>query len=490
MIKHFITLEWKAFFRSASMGMNLALKILMGLAVLYFLVLFLLIGIGSFYLIKEELHLDPLLTINKILIYYFLIDLTIRLLLQKIPVMNIRPLLNLPIKKPTIVHFSIGKTMLSFFNLIHAFFFIPFSVVLMIEGYDPVGVILWNLAIFSLVYINNFLNIQLNNKDNLFAAFLALAAILFATQYYSLFDITAYTSVFFNGLFITKWVFLLPVIAFIGLYVLTFNYLKSNLYLDTGLSKTHEIAKTENLTWLNQFGTIGTFLKNDIKLIKRNKRSKTTVTMSVLFLFYGLLFFSGGIETYDKPIMHIFAGIFVTGGFLFTFGQFVPSWDSAYYQLMMTQNISYKDYLNSKWWLIVIATFVSTIIASFYLYFGLHVYLIIIVGAIYNIGVNSHLVLLGGAYTKTPVDLNSGKGAFGDKKAFSPKTMLLTIPKLLLPMLLYGLGTYFINDNAGLAFVALFGIIGFALRNKVFTWIEKIYKTEKYATIAAYKQKN
>ncbi len=60
--------------------------------------------------------------------------------------------------------------------------------------------------------------------------------------------------------------------------------------------------------------------------------------------------------------MHIFAGIFVSGGFLFTFGQFVPSWDSSYYQLMMTQNIPYKGYLSSKWWLIVIATFVSTII--------------------------------------------------------------------------------------------------------------------------------
>jgi hypothetical protein len=35
----------------------------------------------------------------------------------------------------------------------------------------------------------------------------------------------------------------------------------------------------------------------------------------------------------------------------------------------------------------------------------------------YNIGVNSQLVLLGGAYTKTPIDLGSGKGAFGDKKS-------------------------------------------------------------------------
>jgi hypothetical protein len=31
--------------------------------------------------------------------------------------------------------------------------------------------------------------------------------------------------------------------------------------------------------------------------------------------------------------------------------------------------------------------------------------------------------------------------------------------------------------------------LGLALKNKVFIFIEKIYKKEKYATIAAYKQK-
>jgi hypothetical protein len=49
-----------------------------------------------------------------------------------------------------------------------------------------------------------------------------------------------------------------------------------------------------------------------------------------MFLFYGFLFFTNSIEAYNNPIMHIFAGIFVSGGFLITFGQFVPSWDSAY----------------------------------------------------------------------------------------------------------------------------------------------------------------
>lgn len=486
MFLRFIYLEWKAFLRSASFGTSLAMKILMGFLIAYFTLLFLVLGIGGFYALKK-MNLDPLVTINKFLVYYFLFDLAFRLMLQKIPVLNIRPLLVLPIKRPTIVHFSLGKTALSFFNILHAFLFIPLSVVLIYEGYDVASVVYWHLGVFALVYINNFLNIILSNKDQLFGVFLAILAVLGGLQYYGYFDVTLYSAPFFEALFHTVGVFLIPLVILGLLYYYTFVYFKNELYLDAGLAVKGEIAKTEDFTWLNQFGTLGTFLKNDIKLIKRNKRSKTTVLMSVLFLFYGLIFFGNPTQ---PQVMYIFAGIFVSGGFLFTFGQFVPSWDSSYYQLMMTQNIPYRGYLNSKWWLIVIATFASTILASFYLYFGWQVYLTIVAGAIYNIGINSHLVLLGGAFTKTPIDLTQSKGAFGDKKAFNVNTMLLSIPKMVLPLLLYALGKYFGGQALGLALVALAGVIGFALRNWVFLQIEKIYKREKYKTIAAYKQKS
>ena len=488
MIQKFLYLEWKAFTRSASFATNLALKILMGFVAAYFILIFLAIGVGGFYILKK-MNLDPIATVNKFIIYYVFMDLIIRSMLQKIPVLNIRPMLIFPIKKSTIVHFSLGKTVLSFFSLVHGFFLVPFCVVLIIEGYDIVSILLWFSAMFSLLYINNFINIILSNKDNLFVVFLVLATTLAGLQYYGYFIITDFTAPFFDAIFNTYWAFLVPVFALIVLYYFTFLYFKRNLYLDAGLASKHDIAKTEELSWLNQFGTIGTFLKNDIKLIKRNKRSKTTVGLSIMFLFYGLLFFTNSIEVYNNPVMHIFAGIFISGGFLITFGQFVPSWDSAYYQLMMTQNIPYKGYLSSKWWLMVIATIVTTTIASFYLYFGWQIYLTIIVGAIYNIGVNSHLVLLGGAYTKTPIDLSSGKGAFGDKKAFNVKTILISIPQLGLPVLLYWLGSTFFSPNVGLALVAALGIMGFALKNKAFSLIEKVYKSEKYATIAAYKQK-
>ena len=489
MFKHFINLQWKSFFRSASFKTNIGFKILMIFGALYMVVVFLALGVGSFYFIEKAEMGDPLEVVNRFLIYYVVMDLYIRYMLQKMPIVNIKPLLYLPFKKAEVVKYSLGKTVVSFFNWGHAFFFVPFSIVLLFEGYNPLGVIAWHLGVMALFYCNNFINIMMNNKDSVFYPLVGLLAVLGISQYYGWFDITVYTGPLFDALYKIPLTALLPWTLLLVLGWAAFNYFKKNMFLDAGLATKQSIAKTEDYTWLNRFGNLGTFLKNDIKLIRRNKRARTAVIMGFMFLFYGLLFFTGAIEAYENPVWKIFAGIFVSGGFLFSFGQFVPSWDSSYYPLMMSQNIRYREYITSKWYLVIIATIISTIFASFYIYFGWDAYLAVLVGAIYNIGVNSYLVLWGGAYIKTPIDLTSNKKAFGDKQAFNMKTLLLTLPKLLLPLVVYAAGHYLINPTAGYIFVALTGILGFAFKNVVFRMIEKIYKREKYKTLLAYKQK-
>lgn len=489
MFLRFIRLEWKAFVRSQAFGTNLGIKIFLGIVAAIYSLMFLGASASGFYIIRDEMHQDPLIVVSKFLIYYFLVDLVIKSLLQKLPVINIRPLLTLPIKRGTVVNFALGKSLVSFFNIVHVFSIVPFSIVLLKEGYDPAGVLLWWLGMWLLVYINNMLNILMSDNDFVFIIFLGILAAFVGLQYYSYFDVTLVTGVFFHGMYTTYYMVLGPIVAFAALWWFAHRFFSKKMYLDTGLKGKHQQAQTQDFAWLNRFGSMSPFLKNDLKLILRNKRSKTTVIMSVLFIFYGLLFYTNMLEVYQGAGWQVFASIFVSGGFLFTFGQFVPSWDSAYYPLMMSQNVTYRDYLASKWWLMVIATAVSAVICSFYLYFGVHIYLMILSGAVFNIGVNSLLVLFGGAFVKTPIDLASGKQAFGNKQAFNVKTMLISLPKMLAPILLYLLGAKLISPTAGYLFVAGTGVLGLAFRNVAFRAIERIYKAEKYSTIAAYKQK-
>jgi hypothetical protein len=482
MIKRLLNLEWKAFWRGASWQAGLMMKIFMLFGAVYFIIIFISLGIGAFFLMDEK-GLDVLPTASKYLIYYFASDLIFRHFFQKMPVMNIRSLIYQNVKKTFLIRFTLAKTVFSFFNSIHWFFVLPFSITLLIKSNVPaVEVCAFALTMLLFVYVLNFLNVLLEHNDRFFYVFASIIVSLGLLQYYNIFDITIYSEQFFMSYVSWPWLLFALAGLIFGLYYLCFKTYAQNFYIDAGLATKQDEAKLYNLSWLDQFGHLGTFIKNDIKLITRNKRAKSAVLMSLFFLFYGLLL---GVKM--SPML-IFIGVFVTGGFLFSFGQFVPSWDSAYYPLMMTQNIRYKEYLNAKWWLIVVSTTISTLLCSFYIYFGWDVYLAIVAGGIYNIGINGYLVLLAGAYTRTPIDLSSNKNAFGDKKAFNLKTMLLTLPKLILPIGIYFLGSLHSHET-GVIVVMVFGLFGLIFKNKVFAWIEKIYKTEKYTTIAAYKQK-
>jgi hypothetical protein len=488
MVKQFLQLQWKSFFRSASFKTNLILKILMAFSALYFSIVFIGLGVGLYFILEKQ-NINPIPFVSGYVVFYFVADLVVRFFFQNMPTLQIKPLLTQNIKKKGIVNFTLGKTVLSFFNFIHWLFFIPFTIVLMVNEPNIINSLFWGISMLLFIYCNNFIAILMDKKDTVFYVIVGIFAALGALQYYGFFDVVSYFSTAFQQ-FANHWYFvIIPIVLLVGLYKVNFDFFKKNLYLDAGLAGKETEASTENLNWLDKWGTLGIFLKNDIRLLKRNKRSRTTVLMSVLFILYGLLFFTNSIEAYSAPVWKIFAGLFVSGGFLLNFGQFVPSWDSAYYPLMMTQNVQYKDYLASKWWLMVIATVISTLLASFYLYFGWEVYLAIVVSGIFNIGVNASLVMLGGAFVKTPIDLGTSKNAFGDKKAFNLKTFLISMPKLLLPMLIYAIGHYTLGWQFGYLFVALTGIMGFLFKNKVFQIIEKVYQKEKYKTIEAYKQK-
>ncbi|MDG1929848.1 MAG: DUF5687 family protein [Flavobacteriaceae bacterium] len=488
MYKKFIYLQWKSFFRAAGVASKLAQKILIGVVWAYFAFVFSGLAFIAFYGIQEEFGLDPLPTVSGFLIYAFALWIVIRYFIQKMPMVHVQPLLTLPLSKKRIVHFGLAKSTISFFNIINLFFFIPFGFILLKEDYNLWGVISWGLSIGCIILTTNFLNVLLNSQDRLLLVATAILLGLFGLQYYELFDITAFSEPVFMAPYYQPLWLLAPLALMIFSYRQSFEHFLKKLYMDSDeMRPKKEVQRATELKWLDGFGRTSFFLKNDIRLIVRNKRARMAVWMGVAFLFYGLIFM---MDIYDYPLTKVFVGIFVTGGFLFSFGQFVPSWDSSYYALMMTQNVPYKEYLKSKWWLVVVGTLVSIPLASFYIFFSWESYFAILAGGIYNIGVNAHMVLLSGAYTRTPIDLNSMQRAFGDKKSFNAKTILLGIPKIFLPMFIFYIGVLVHSKLMGFILIGVVGVLGFALRNLVFDWIEKVYQNEKYQTLAAYKQKN
>lgn len=488
MFLQFLRLEIKSFFRGSSLGINLAMKIFRFIGILYFMVCLVGGAFGAFFYIQEEMHRDPLQVVSRFLLAAWAVDLIAKYIWQEMPTQNIKPFLTLNISKKTLVNYLLAKTFLSFFSWLNSLFFITLCIIALFNGHTVAEVLGWFIGVSLLFYLNNFINILFNGKETIVMAVGCVFALVAGLAYYQVVPVLDYSQRLFYNFYGRPYFAVVSLMLFAGLWKICFSHIRKVFYLDQGLEMKREIGKTENIAFLNRYGAIGTFINNDIKMMKRNKVTKGIIWGSFLFLFYGMLMFTSPI--YKTPAMTMFMGLFVTGGFQFLFGQRVPAFDSSYYPLMMTLNVPYKEYLKAKWWLMNIVTAASVVLALCYAYFGWEMYLTFLAAGIYNIGVNSQFTLWSGAYNKMQIDLNSKEKRFGQKNSFNLKALLLLIPKMFLPMVVFALVQHFSGITAGVISIAIMGLAGFLIREKIFDIIVKTYKVEKYSTLEAFKNKD
>ncbi|MEM5565607.1 DUF5687 family protein [Psychroserpens sp. AS72] len=487
-VKQFVSLEWKQFFRSANFGKSIAIKIFMGFMALYMIGAFLFIGVFLYKILKKLVpDLDPIEVINNYLIYWILIELVIRYFMQKLPVLNIKPLLTLAISRHKITNYVLTKSALSFFNVMSLFWIIPFCITLLIKGYPVINVLPWFVSLVCIVLIINFLNFLINKKNVYFYSILGVLILAIGLEYYNIFEISAVCGKAFNVLYNNPILTIVPIIILALVYYLNYKNLRGLLFLDASLKQKTEEAKTQDLTWTNRFGDIAPFLQLDLKLIWRNKRPRMTVFLSILFLLYGLYFYTND-KMLEMPVILVFAGIFITGMFLSNFGQFIPSWDSSYYSMMMSQNIPLRKYLDSKAGLITFSVVVLFLLSIPYVYFGWEVLVINFACALYNIGINMPMVLLISSMNKKRIDLE--KSPMMNTQGMSAAQWIIIFPFLGLPVVIYLIP--YLLSNAIIASIVLgsVGVIGILFRNLILNKITEIYRSKKYAMVAGFKEQN
>ena len=154
-------LEWKSFFRSASLGKGIGVKLLLGFFALYFLISFLALGFGLFFILKKESAIeDPIIWVNNYLLFWFLGEFIIRFLLQNLPVVDIKPLLAQFIPRRRIIHALLTKSFYSFYNFLTIAVALPFMIVNMKESsYGPIQLIGWFIGVLGIVFFLNYLNL-------------------------------------------------------------------------------------------------------------------------------------------------------------------------------------------------------------------------------------------------------------------------------------------------------------------------------------------
>ena len=488
MFKRFIRLQWRAFTRSANFGKSLGIKIFMGIMALIMLSYFAALG-GALYFILQKFvpSQGPMWVLSHYLVYWVLAELFFRYFMQKLPVMDIRPMLINNISKSKIVHYILGRSAISGFNLITLVTFFPFAVVLVVKGYPQLNVWVWLLSMILLALTINYVNFLINKSDKVLGAILGLLVSFYALEYFNVLEIKAFFAPIFHSLYAYPATIFIVAGLLATAYLANFINLKKVLYLDGALKGKTTEAKTKDLAWTKRFGDMAPFLQLDLKLIWRNKRTKMQVWISLLFVFYGLIFYTQEIYA-DMVVMHVFLGIFMTGIFLANFGQFIPAWDSSYYGMMMSQNIPLRQYLESKALLITVSIVVMFFLTIPYAYFGWNVFLVNVACAIYNFGVNIPVILYFGSFNKKRIELD--KSPVANMQGTSAVQFLILLPIMVVPIILFSIVHFLISFEVAIAVLVVLGIVGFFLRSRLLDMITKQYALKKYGMLHGFKQKN
>lgn len=473
MISTFLIHQSKAFWRSKNIGKSVAVRVVMGLLILYLLTNILIVAffldriLAKTYPDQNILH-----SFNGFILYYFLLDLFMRFQMQELPTLSVRPYLHLPVKKNQIINYLSLTSLGTAFNLSPFLLTIPFLSKIVFAQYGLTVFWAFLLSIAGLTLFNHFFSLWLKRKVNLNALWMLIffgTLLLFISfdYYFKFISISAISASLFNSIILQPAYCSFFLLLAFGIYLVNYTYLKANLYLEELHAADVSHKSSTEIPYLGRFGITGDLTANELKLILRNKRPRSVIMMSLFFMFYGLIF-------YTKPgftgyTVIVFCGMFMTGIFIINYGQFMFSWQSAHFDGLLASKVGIKDFFKSKFLLFTFFSTICFLLTIPYVYFGWKVLIVHFLMYIWNLGVNTVMVLYFANRNYRRIDLS--RSSTFNWEGVGASQWILSIPLLLAPLAIYFPLNLLGYPEAGLALIGLIGLVFIITREY---WLNKL----------------
>ena len=492
MLLTFLSHQWTSFWRSRGKGSHIAVRIIMAILILYVLASAFFIGVAMDVFIPQFLpNKDVLMVFNGFILYYFVVDFLVRLQLQELPTLAVVPYLHLNIRKNKLVSFLNMQALFSPFNLIPIFIFFPFCAIHISETFGAFTGAMFMVSIFSLTLFNNYLALYVKRLSTLSIWFVFAGLILllsFATlEYYQLFSIAEISNRVFSQIALQPLLGLIFPLLALAVFLVNSNYLKKNLYIEE-LSVEEKRKSATDYPFLDRFGEVGVLAALEIKLILRNKRSKSTVFKGLIFIFYGFLLYRAELIEKDKFGLMLIAALFMTGNMVLLYGQFMFGWQGAEFDGLMANRTNIKTFIKSKFLLFTLSSTVLTIVVSLYGLMSWKILLIQFAAYFYSIGVATVIVLYFATRNYKFIDLS--KGSSFNWQGVGAASMLMSLPVMLSPFLIYLPLAHFGNPYVGLAGITIFGIAGLFTRSFWVDFLVKEFNKRKYKIAEGFRERS
>ncbi len=498
MIKQLIINHWKETRRSVIWTKNLAGSILIGFLYLVLVLNLLLIGLSFGQVFATAAPgKNPVTILNGGLLYYLLFDFILRMIFQKNQGIAIKPYLYLPVKRSTQINYLLSLSFLSIFNFLPLFFLVPFTLELVIKAYSVVRGLGWLLCFILLLLVNCFLVVYIkkssfkNSRAGIIAFIILAAAVV--SDIFNLISISKFSTDLFN-IFLAnpEFVIILAAILFL-VYSAAYRLLLNNFYLESFQTEKKAHFKSFKLfDILESYGETGTYISLELKLLLRNKRSRNLLLFSAAMLAIGLAIYPSytlklkqhGIRL-SSLVMLIYIGIAITGMFLITYGQYILSWESSYFDAIITKRINFYYYLNAKYKLMIVMGCIFFLFGLPYGFFGFDIVKINFAAFLYNLGVNTFVLMFLATYNRKRFDLNmrmmsqQGRGA---------SQYIAGIPTILIPTAIFLPFAILKHPDIALIFLGALGAAGILFQKQLMGIIVRQFYKQKYKMAAGFRQ--
>jgi hypothetical protein len=345
------------------------------------------------------------------------------------------------------------------------------------------------LIIIGFILANNFLGFLLDRlfrKDS-FIPYLILGILALGIYI----DYAGYINL--TGVFRSVFDFLLgnPINALIPLaiaglgYYASYTLIRKNIYIEDLIPVRVTEAKQINLRFLDRFGLPGKLMLLEIKLIIRNKRSRTMIFISLVMLLYPFIFM--GSDALEMTFIKLFVGIFVTGMFALNYGQLMLSWNSTHFDLLATRKIQIEDIFRAKYYIMVFSCLVLFLFSLLYGFAYHGFFWVFPIMFLYNIGIAVFIYMFLAGYNSKRIDLS--KGAMMNYEGIGVAHFLIVIPIIFIPVLIRWPWAHFGQPLLGEALIGLLGILGFVFHNQLIDLATKNFKRNRYKIMAAFRKK-
>lgn len=470
---------------------SIILNIFLTLFLIYLLSLVLFLG---YFLDKIIIPLSESSSITEVfnrgLFYYFFIDLIVRGIAQNQGSFELRPYLYLPIKKKTLLHFLQVKSFFSFFNLLPFLLFTPFFYKIILQEYSLTEAITWVGMIISFIMINNVLSYNFGKTVGKKMVSWLLIILGFTTigyfEFKGIFNISEYWNITLT------WILDHPIgivgllITYIILYYFTLVQLQKEIYQEKSQAISKEVGFDLGQIFKAE-SRLGQLIIYESRLILRNKRLRTALSVGLFFIFYPLLSLNQPGYKDGVSYFYFFLGLFQTLAIPSILGQFLYAWEGSFYNFIQTSPFTIKDYLKAKYCVFILLMFVMCIASTVYAFVSWRLVAYMFVGFVFNAGLNLPLLMFMATYNKKAIELN-GSAVF-NYQGMQVAHFFIMIPPLLLPFFLFVPFTFFFSEIVGMSVMVGLGLIGLLLHNQIIKLIVDQMHYKKYVMLENFNQK-